>query len=286
MTAEAPARAVLHLSDLALRLRGDRPDVLEALVAIWAPAYLPHAAMLGVRQRRALGVWRDGRGARIEVDGAPFRELPDARDALAVADEAIYHCVHESQQARTLLHAAGCADGARILLLVGPSGSGKTSLCRAWLERRGGDYLSDELCVFDGTHLWGVPRALQYDALPASAPTPAWLRGVDRGRYLLRGRDGRPWHVPFVERLPGAVLRAPVPVVRASVHVVEIGRGPHTRLTPRSPVEALAALHAAALRPPQQSMGGLVRAGRCHALTWTEPDAAVEALQRALAKDG
>src|SRR5512139_856086 len=103
------------------------------------------------------------------------------REDLAFAIERFLYAAMPAWHAppRVILHAAGVVLGETMLVLAGRSGAGKSSLARA-LTERGARYATDELVVTDGERIWGIPRAIQFDAVPIDAPLPPWLGEVDR----------------------------------------------------------------------------------------------------------
>lgn len=266
----------LFFSDVRLRLEGDVPEVLDALRIVWSLA--EHPVIESQRDHR-MAVVRRGAGIEVHVDGVVLESCEDPSHALALAERALYHQLHTWHAAELLLHAASFQLDGRACVLLGASGSGKSGLCREAV-RGGALYMTDELTVTDGARLWGIPRAIQFDAIPASSVPPEWLGGADVETYRLLDPEGSPCVVPLV---PAAETPpAPGPSPAAEACLFELSRGERDQATPLHSIEALAAVHRAALSPVGIDLGALVGAGRCSKLTWATPDGAVSAIRRAI----
>jgi len=214
------------------------------------------------------------------MDGVVLESTTHTYDALVLTERAIYRQLRLWHARDLLLHASSFVLDDRVWVLLGPSGAGKSALCWA-ASRAGAQYLSDELTVTDGKRVWGIPRAIQFDAVPVGKPVAKWLDDADLTTYRLRGTDGGALALPIV---PGdQTLPRTTPVDAADAWIVDITRGSEDRATPINSLLGLAGVHAAALSPVRTDLGRLVGAGRCVQLTWATPDGGLAALSEAAA---
>ena len=105
------------------------------------------------------GRWRPSRMVRAAAMALPSRSRLLLREVLLQ-----YPALFRAElRGRAPLHASVCrrtgADGG-VVLLAGPSGVGKSTLVQQELAR-GGTATSDNLCVSDGTRVWGVVEPLR-----------------------------------------------------------------------------------------------------------------------------
>jgi hypothetical protein len=115
---------------------------------------------------------------------------------------------------RAPLHVSACTAGAARVVLAGPGGVGKSTLLAAELAR-GGRATSDNLCVSDGTEVWGLVEPLRLEALSGQKP-PA-------GRRMPHGRR----ETNFDGRVPSLVPN--------HVLVLRRGQGERPKVAPVSP---------------------------------------------------
>jgi hypothetical protein len=228
------------------------------------------------------------RACSILLDGELVAVAEQPPDVLPLIEAALYQALYAQRGARVLLHAAcvvlpGCDEP---LVLVGPSGAGKSSLALAALER-GYRYFTDELTVTDGVHVWGVPRAVQFEPVHASQALPARLAASDLGLYALRmgGADD------LIETLGAVPVRVPVshelmltPLLARMARVIRIERSTTTACEPLDSLDALAELHEASFGAPSLSLGTFVGRGRAFRLTWREPAEGLSRLERLISQ--
>jgi hypothetical protein len=260
-----------HVSDLRIEVETDVPRVREGLTMVWGqagpvlePARIVSAGVMQDAGR--VSVWLGARRVSVEVlDALPTFE------AMLYASLPAWH-----PPPRVLLHAAGVAFGEQTIVLAGPSGSGKSTLATA-LVRSGGTYLSDELLVFDGARLWGIPRAPQFEPIAAGQALPPWLREADLG-YVFRTEEGEARRLPVMPLASAHVARRTYPSSQARLCF------PTARLSPGSRAldarEALVRLVAECRSPLGVDLGPLLEGAL--ELGWTShPDEALAGLQAA-----
>jgi hypothetical protein len=116
---------------------------------------------------------------------------------------------------RAPLHAFACTAGKRVPVLAGPGGVGKSTLLATELEA-GGQAVSDNLCVSDGTTVWGLVEPMRIEG--------------GRGRRMPYGRRE-------------AILEGRTEALAPdSVVVVRRGEGPKPVFRTSSPEEACRSL--------------------------------------------
>jgi len=274
MAHSEPTELSLFISEVETRVRCPVPDAMAALSELWAGCRVPIVPPARVATIE-VGAVEGDRACSILLDGDLVAVAEQPPDVLPLIEAAIYRALYAQRGPRVLLHAAcvvlpGCDEP---LVLVGPSGAGKSSLALAALER-GYRYFTDELTVTDGTHVWGVPRAVQFEPVHASQALPARLAASDLGLYALRIR-GTDDHVETLGAVP---VRVPVahelmlqPLLARMARVIRIERALTTVCEPLDSLDALAELHEASFGAPSLSLGTFVGRGRAFRLTWREP---------------
>jgi hypothetical protein len=268
------AALTLFISDVQVEIEiaAALDDVRAALEAAWAPCRSPLLAPVRTERFEAVAL---GSGYAVR-GGGTAREVALREDVLPVLEAVIYEAIPGWHRERVLLHAACVQRGGAALLLIGRSGAGKSSLALEAL-RRGFVYFSDELSVTDGERLWGIPRAVQFEPTDGERALPPWLTGVSVQRYRLRLAGGQLGGLPLF--VPAKEQVACAPVAALTARVVAIERAEVSGLVAMPALEALAALHEAAFRPPRLGLGKLLADGRAAHLRWHEPGAGLEALE-------
>ncbi|MDA0788022.1 MAG: hypothetical protein O2780_01040 [Proteobacteria bacterium] len=257
-----------YLSHVQVDLHCADPRVLLGLEAVWGGANQP---LVETRKRVELIV--DVAGARVLCDGEPLVAGEDLRSLLSSVEYSIYQLLHQWHREYTLVHGALVCRGDRTLLLVGPSGSGKSSLALAAL-RQGWGYLSDEIAVTNGSEVWGIRRAIQFDSMPTTSELPPFLQGVDTSAYQWQEPDGMTWCLPLQSVPADACSAAPVADVRV-VFIVPDHAGKPRRL---DGIDALVRLHEACFDRPRHDLGRL--AGMAWTLSWDQPESAARQLAK------
>lgn len=278
----------LFVSRAAVRVRCEwpscGPDVMNALETLWRGCREPLLAPTRRAQIDVTRTWADGDVFQIALDGELLHSTQHSRDLLPLIESVLYRLLHAGDSSCVLLHGACVCFEGRALILVGPSGSGKSSLALAAVQR-GYAYLTDELTVTDGAQVWGVPRAIQFEPVRSGDVLPERLAQSDRELYPLRLEDDdqAPDAVGAVPvRAPSADELATGPYPASSACVIRVQRGKTCAVEPLSPLEALAELHEASFERPSIALGVLVGPSRAYRLTWSEPQAALSALEQAL----
>jgi hypothetical protein len=215
-------------------------------------------------------VYEIGDDLRIERNGEVMYGADHELDVVPHLQELLYARMHETRPPGVLfLHGAAVARRGRPVLLLGPSGSGKSTLALAAV-RAGFDYLTDEVIGTDGARVWGVPRAIQFDATAAGERPPAWLGSLDASSYRLRSKRGAEATVPLWRPPANAVSE----VCKSPASVVAIAHsGDGDGVTTCEAVDAVRAVHEAAHAVPSFDVGSLV-GGVSLALRWRDPAAA------------
>jgi len=285
MSHREPAMLSLFISEIEARVHCLLPDAMAALSELWAGCRVPIVPAT-TRVTIEVGSLEGDRACSILLDGELVAVAEQPADVVPLIESALYKALHRQQADRALLHAAcvvipGCDES---LVLVGPSGSGKSSLALAAVER-GYRYLTDELTVTDGTRLWGVPRAIQFEPVHASHALPPRLAASDLGLYAVRlGGMGDqlealgavPVRVPVAHEL----VMTPLPVKAA--RIVRIERGTTSKCETLSALAALSELHEASFVPPAFSLGAMVGRGRAFRLVWRDPTEGLALLERVI----
>jgi len=280
-----PTQLSLYISEVEARVHCALPDAMAALSELWAGCRTP---IMPARRvvKIEVGPLDGDRACSILLDGTLVKVAEQAADVVPLIEAALYRALYADLGGRVLLHAAcvvmpGCDEP---LVLVGPSGAGKSSLALAAIER-GYRYFTDELTVTDGTLLWGVSRAVQFEPVHASQALPPRLAASDLGLYALRlGGTGDQLEslgaVPV--RVPSPHERAMMPLRARTARVIRIDRGTANICQPLSALEALGELHEASFGQPELSLGALVGRGRAFHLTWRDPTEGLALLERVI----
>jgi hypothetical protein len=268
----SPEPLVFHLSHVRVEL--DAPaSTAEIAGAVWGGCH----ELVPATVRDTYHVHENGRGGyEIRRNGELLTWTEYELDVVPRLEALFYERVHDTKPEDALfLHGAALLRDDHPLVLVGPSGAGKSTLSLAGV-RAGLSYLTDELIGTDGQRLWGMPRAIQFDAMKRDVPRPPWLEGIDTETFRIRHEEGGPGVIPITT----VVRPAPESVAAKGATVVVIGRGAKDEIASSASVEGVRALYEAAHRPPRGDLGGLV--GRAFALTWADPARAMDLLLAAL----
>ena len=163
------ANATFHLVDLAVEIRADAP-VLDALESLWRGALTPLVPPVATRRLEVRPV---SDGWELWTDDERVARTDTKVHVLPLLEEELADLVHlwSRERGRAVLHAAGFVIDGRPIVAVGDSGAGKSTLALAAV-RRGATLLSDEWIISDGARLHGVPRAIQFEPVPAGADLP------------------------------------------------------------------------------------------------------------------
>lgn len=267
----------LYLSVLDVRLElHDAPVAAHVLRTIWAAAASP---MVPSRAESRYEVRRvpEGYELRNLRGGSCIVRNPD--DLAPTIEQTIYADVvfeHENL-GLTLLHAAAFADGERTFLVLGESGAGKSALARAAVEA-GLSYLGDEHVATDGELVFGLPRAIHLDVVPADAAPLPWHEGADCETYRFPDAHGRRMVVPFV---PVDASRVSPPRRLERAELVRARRGDDDRVGPLELHDALALIERCTLVASVPGSIGLARLARRHDLVWHDPGRALVKLRAA-----
>ena len=153
-------------------------------------------------------------------------------------------------------------------LLIGEAGQGKSTLARDILER-GASYLTDDLVFFDGDRLWGLPRALQFDPVPAAgAQAEGVLRGCDLSSYRVEGPTGA-MALPLWPVAPERVADAVDP---EGAKLIFVRRTNSTSMHPLDPARAATRLRESVVGQPSADdhapLESLLERGACWELDW------------------
>lgn len=265
-----------HVSHVRVEVRSDEPAVLAGLRAAWQPA---SAAPVEITTRVRFETRRVDGGYEVRVDDRMHKQAEHVEDVLPLLEAALYGELRKWHAGLLLLHAACVASARATLLFLGESGAGKSSLTRAAIER-GYLYGSDELTVSDGARVWGISRTPQFDVVRRSDPLPRWLAGADVSSYTMRAYGDEGGALPLLGVPEAQVLRAACPV--HTVRVVLLAHGSENRARPLDTLHALSALHEASLLGPSPLMSRLLGHGRALALTWADPEMALDRLEALL----
>jgi hypothetical protein len=278
--AERARDLYLRLAEVTFRIQADDAcsDGLERFRAAWSSA--PQGSHLA----------SDGQLVEILAFLDPTTELASAR-----ADDQVRAEGYDRSQAqwaieravllslaqrvkglRRMMHAGAVMRAGKGYLFVGTSGAGKSSLCLEAV-RRGYRYLSDECLVTDGTTVWGIPRAIQFDPPDALEPFPRWLASasLDFTTYASSSRDYRylrPLHVPGIERTDETGSAR-------DLTVVALHHGEVDSIKRLSGLEALTAILEAAFLPVVDVDLGRLAKGGGYSLTWSDPASALSLLE-------
>jgi len=270
----------LFVSHVQVDVRCAFPGVLDGLSASFSPCRRP---LVPTRRRVRYEVRQDGQVCR---DGAPLICAETIEDLLPLVEREIYRCMPDWHRPAVMLHAAAAERDRVGLLLLGSPGSGKSTLVRQAL-RLGFRYYSDEITIFDGRQIWGVPRTIQFDTVQIDAPPPDLPDGCDLESYRCRSRSGSRLALPLSGVAPEAV--APAPVAASDTWLVFLTHRPDRPavLEVCDAVTALQELHQSVIgridhRSPD--LGALVRRDRCHRLRWNDAGSALHLLERLLAR--
>lgn len=271
-------RLIFYISHVRVEVVTALEAVARGLTAVWTSA---RRAIVPTTTTAELWAGRTTSGYAVRCSGGQLRTTPCVDDVLAVLESAIYDAIRAWHAEVSLLHAA-CVSGPACgtLVLAGPSGAGKSSLAGAALAR-GYRYASDELTIVRDGAMWGVPRALQYEATPADAPLPPWLANADRTAYRLRLASGRVTALPLVAVAPERVVTQPLAAAEATLIALERVPGPSSCVERLDTLSTLRVLREAQLT---ESNAALVLAKRrAWRLRWHEPSAGLAQLEAQLA---
>jgi hypothetical protein len=261
------------VSDVRVRVASTVPGALEALSLIWehAAPVLPVARTVAGRLEASEGV------ATVRLGAAERRCR--ANGVVAAFERLLYEALADwHPPPRVLLHAAAVWRAGTVFVLAGPSGCGKSSLALALLEQ-GAGYLSDELVVFDGARVWGLPRAPQFEPIVPGSPVPARLAATDRETYRFEDVEGQPRVLP-VRRLRAAEVAAgPYPADRVQLVFPEPGSRQDAGLYPVDPRTALQRLLAETRSDARSDLGPLLSRGAL-VLPWSDISHAADSLIR------
>jgi hypothetical protein len=262
---------VFHVSDVSVIVSANEPEALAPLELVWGnagPILPPSRTVQG-------HIEVVGNEAAVHLDEA--RTSCERADVAPAFEQLLYDAIPSwHSMRRALVHAAAVAHDGRVLVLCGPSGCGKSSLALAMVER-GARYLTDELVVFDGERLWGIPRAPQFEPVAEEAPLPARLAATDRTTYRFQDRAGNRIVLP-IRRLPSSSVAAgpyPPHQVQLVFPVAGSAGEPH----PVAPREALRRL-LAETRGGDVDLGPLL-ARPATVLPWDDVSLAAHQLLRA-----
>jgi hypothetical protein len=281
----------IFASDVHVRVCAPQPELLASLRALWrgcaSPLVAPvRQACIEIEARPAgFELTLSGLAADDGTPQPPVTRLAESQeDVTPLAEALLYRVLHAARPSSVLLHAACMERDGAALLLLGPSGAGKSSFALAALER-GYRYFSDELTISDGRRVWGVPRAIQFEAVAPSAALPARLASTDRALYRVRlsAPDAADASVPV--RVPSDAELAAQPALASRAQIVRLvhgALGEAERCEPLSALDALVELHEAAFRPPHVDLGALAGRERGYRLTWRDPRPALDLLEAAL----
>ncbi|MBT7372313.1 MAG: hypothetical protein HN816_16805 [Gammaproteobacteria bacterium] len=212
---------------------------------------------------------------QVLCDGKVVDEVEDSRQLLPRTELAIYNFFLETHRHLTVMHAALLQHGEQTLLLAGPSGSGKSSLSMAAVSA-GWQYRTDELSVTDGKRLWGIPRAIQFDATCIGDTQPGFLETTDSESYRFRHPVYGAMYQPLVTvSAPKGQIELPR-LEEVSTIILRSGR--KETLEPLDGINALKHLHRACFLLPQHDLGALV--GDAWRLDWSDTGAAIRLIQQ------
>ena len=265
----------LYVLGIEVRISSDSEcaDSLEQLKGAWAGCREP--TMPTYRQVE-IHLHATPGGAAVLVDGK-LQDVTMRRDhGQWLIEQYIYSALGEpGAPNHASFHAACVANDEFAWLLTGESNSGKSSLSLAAL-RAGYGYLSDDHVVTDGTWLWGLSRAVQFNRVARPDRLAPWLRSGLQQRPLsvLEGADFQPFFNP-----PASQWLHRLPTQRVSV--VRVRRADETSVRHAGPVDALNWLIAASHAPPPLNLGGLLATGRAYYLEWRTPEEGLIALESA-----
>lgn len=240
---------------------------VKGLSAVWGNADHP---VVPTSERKVIRtvdgcVWCDDR---------LMAEYRDPSAQLPTTELVINRLLMEWHRHLTAFHAALISQGDRAFMLIGPSGSGKSSLALQAVDS-GWTFHSDELAVTDGSLVWGVRRAVQFDATEQHQPLPPHMSGADRDSYQWQDAQLGTLAQPIVS-VPGRAL----PCLLALTSPVFLKRSKTDLLTAIDSASALQQLYESSFGPPKHDLG--VVAGQAWTLQWHEPVKAIQCLQTCL----
>ncbi|MFO0695328.1 MAG: hypothetical protein U0230_17325 [Polyangiales bacterium] len=226
-------------------------------------------------------VRREVGGYVLRVDGSEREEIVADASLLPTLELVLYDAfVAHLSHRTTILHAGGVVLDGRLLVFVGESGGGKSSHVLEAL-RAGATYLTDELLLTDGRSVWGIPRAIQFDLVPAGSPLIARLSDLDVTSYRCVDVEGRDVALPIFHVPEGRIERSRLPLRDAFVFLVRPGAD--ESLVPVPPALALARVLAVANHVPVHDVGALVGEGRTFELRWSDPRSSLARVRAHLA---
>lgn len=260
----------------------EAPDLERTFRRAWEPAFrlteesLPSGAGFPI-PRRLVRYRVDDRG-KLWKDEQLLSDRPHVIDRLGDIELDILRSVTKMWSHAVVVH-AGCVQyGGRTFFFVGQSGAGKSTMTRELL-RRGGTYLTDDLVVMDGTHLHGVGRTVQFDALMEGEPLPSYLNDCTVDSYPIVDQQGRARYAPlWTDEHPVA---ASLPVHAGQSVVCELARADDDRVKTLGSLSQLSALHAATLTTGACYSGELSGATGL-SIHWSDPAKAIELALQAI----
>lgn len=261
-----------HFAHHRVRLVSNVAEVLASLDAIFGGARSDRSRAPST----CFSVERHGTGARVTHDGELLETTTPIHDVVPLIETRLYRSLWQTTGA-AVLHAAAVVRDSHVLLFVGPSGAGKSSFALAAV-RAGLDYVADEITLSDGTRVWGVGRAIQFDPQPVEARTTGWLTGADTESYRFVDALGRARSLPFFDVTRKGTRVDPVCFER--IDLVHLRRGSVDRVARCSPIESLRRTLGAAYLGGGVDFGAF--AARGWILEWSDPQSAWELVERAV----
>lgn len=259
------------VSHVQVDIHCDDTNTLNGLNAVWGSARHP---VIPTRTRKRLVITNAG----IWCDDLLLMTLDDSSESLPLSELVINRLLLGWHADYTSLHAALISRDSQACMLIGESGSGKSSL--TWQAVKSGwTFHTDELSVTDGARLWGVRRAIQFDATPADEELPPHFGDADRRSYRWHDKDLGDLHQPII-----AIDGHSQPLCLASVSPVFLTFGWSDSLTPISGTAVLKNLYEACFGFPKHDLGPLTCKG--YALNWQDPELALSELERLVTTGG
>ena len=260
----------LCASDVRVEFHGAPTEVESSLRAVWRHA----AALLPIQHRVVYRVVEREGGYAVLSDGEERAASVSRANLLALLEGILYRDITAwTPRRRTLFHAGAVHLDGFTYVLMGDSGAGKSTLSYALVER-GGLYLTDELTLFEGEFVWGIPRAPQLDPVAPGTPLPSFLPKAEFGQYVFESVDG-PRDLPLLPLSADQVASQPYPT--RSVRLVFPRRAAEDSVHPLSATEALRRLHCHNRTPIHQDFGPLLTRASVE-LDWSDRSHAVEIL--------
>ena len=258
----------IYLSHIKLNIYCPVPEVIPGLKAVWGGACTPQIA---TELEYSMTITPDA-PYRLYGGEELLAEFESLTTLLPGVEVSIYDLLYQWHQRYTVLHGALVQNDVHTLLMVGPSGAGKSSLALEALKL-GWHYRTDEIVVTEGSQMWGINRAVQFNPMPVSKQLPQFLVDADISSYRWLSPDLGEVYQPLY-KVPANTRQNPT---LDEVTLVVLNPDAAAGVTELEGISALACLHEACFNPPQHNLGPLTQ--NAWMLGWTNRSKAFRSLQ-------